>query len=290
LPANLTGTTRRSCLSLLAGAASVATASLARAAEAVDVHDPARRLETYIRIRARIDGQKTFMPYRGTVFGKPDGKIATPLFDVEGFSWTKASRLGPDSLRLDMAEAGYFLDRSNGRPLHEWTNPLNGVQTVVEHYRSWSHIVATPDALRPILPQPAGPGMLIQASAGPPSVMGDTVWIHEDLLVQIPNRPKERFADPRDYSGPTVTATSLATWSADIADCVDPAKPYTPSLFSYQTLGSWRPFMKMGEAPGLVSWRMFGRKAASIEQIAGPLRDRVLADHPDFLSRETEHP
>lgn len=277
---------RRVSLGLLAGAAGMAASSPGAAAARLDLADPRTRMEAYLRMRARLDGVKTFMPYKGTIFGKPEGKVAVPVFDVEGFSWAKATRLSDGNYRLDGVEAGYFLDRKTQQPLDAWTNPLNGLATKVTHYRSYSHALVTPDGLEPIREGPLPPGMAFTASRGEPTVMNGTVWMHEDLVGTFPSRPKETFADPLYYFAPMLTATSLATWSADLADLANPRKAFVPSMLSYQTLGSWRPFMRMGSTPGLISWRMFGQKAETIDGVPKHLRDRVMAEYPDFLTKE----
>ena len=278
---------RRASLGLLAGAAGVAASRPVATVDSYDLRIPKTRVEAYLRMRSRLDGKQTFMPYRATIFGKPEGKVAVPLFNVEGFSWTKATRTSDSSYRLDGVEAGYFLDLVTRQPLNRWTNPLNGLETTVKHYRTWAHSIVTTKGLEPIQEGPRPPGTLITANTGEPTVMNGKVWMHEDLFAQFPSRPKESFADPLQYFGPLLTATSLATWCADLADLANSAMSFVPTLLSYQTLGSWRPFMRMGSVPGLISWRMFGVKAPSLDGVPKHLRDRVLVDYPDFLSKET---
>ncbi len=284
---------RRSSLGLLVGAVAAGSAAAAKTPGPVGARlelplgDPAFRLEAYLRLRCRLDAQQTFTPYRGTIFGKPEAQVAVPLFDVEGFSWTRATQLESLRYRLDSVEAGYFLDRVTGQPLDRWTNPLNGLETTVKHYRSYAHIAVTPDALEPLTEGPRPAGTFLSATMGEPHILGDHLWMHEDLIVQFPSRPKASFSDPLEYFGPSVTATSLASWSAAVADVADRRLSFVPTTLAYQTLGSWRPFMRMGSAPGLISWRMFGAKVASLEEVPAALRERVLRDYPDFLTRDS---
>ncbi len=277
---------RRLSLGLMAGAAGLAAGGSAAAAPRFDLADPKTRMEAYVRMRARLDGVQTFMPYKGTIFGKMEGRAAVPVFDVEGFSWARATRQPDGNYRMDGVEAGYFLDRETHQPLDTWVNPLNGLTCKAKHYRSYSHAIVTPAGLQPIREGPLAAGIEMSANTGEPTVMNGTVWMHEDLIGTFPNRPKADFADPLEYFGPTLTATSLATWSASLADLANPKMAFVPTLLSYQTMGSWRPFMRMGSAPGLISWRMFGQKAETIDGVPKALRDRVMAQYPDFLTRE----
>jgi hypothetical protein len=293
-------TSRRASLGLLAGfAAAVAAPTpspmtarpLTRDDDAsLDLTNPDARVRAYLRMRSRLDGKPSYMPYRGTIFGKPEGKAAVALFDVAGFSWSTVTPLGESRYRVDGVEAGYFLDRITGQPLVNWVNPLNDLETTVKHYRSWAHMLVSPAGLEPVRDGPLPAGTQFTASMGEPTIMNGRVWMHEDLIGQFPSPPKESFADPLQYFGPMLTASSLATWSAAVMDLLHPKTPYVPCMLSYQTLGSWRPFMRMGSTPGLISWRMFGAKAASLDGVPKPLRERVLADYPDFLTKLNARP
>ena len=275
---------RRTALALLAsGGAVVALPPPAFAARTADVSDS---LLTYLRIRSRLDGRRSFYPYRGTIFGRPFGQSAVPLFNVEGFSWDQLIPLSDRHYRLDTAEAGYFLDLKTGLPLDIWTNPLNGVETQVKHYRSFAHVIVSDGKLEPVIGATPTAGMQMTASMSAPTVLNNRIWIHEDIIARIPNKPSASFKDPREYAGPFLDAASLATWSADIRDLVDPQRAFVPATLSYQTLGSWRPFMRMGQTPGLISWRMFGSKEPTIQKVPLGLSQRVLKDYPDFLTRE----
>lgn len=242
-------------------------------------------LRTYLRIRSRVDGKPVFYPYRGTIFGKEFGHSTVPLFDVEGFSWDRLTVVADGQYRIDSAEVGYFLDRQTGLPLTNWVNPLNGVETQVKHYRSSAHIAVSAGKLEPILAGAAPAGLEIAASMSAQTRMNGKVWIHEDIIAKFPNKPQSTFSDPREYVGPMLEGTSLATWSADIADLANEKRVFVPAMFSYQTLGSWRPFMRMGTAPGAISWRLFGVKEQTIDRVPAALRDRVLREYPDFLIR-----
>ncbi len=249
----------------------------------LDLTDPKTKLEAQVRMRSRLDGGRTFMPYRGTVFGKPEGKIAVALYDVEGFSFTEAHRIDDLSWRLTSVEAGYFIDRTTGQPLDRWTNPMNGLQTRVEHYRSWLNSIAEPDTVRP--PKALPPGMTYVGRIDPATVIDGKVWLNEDLFVAFPSQPQERYPDPLYWAGPQQTGTSLATWCCDLAALSDRDVAFVPTTLSYESIGTFRPFMRMGAAPGVSIWRMVGTKTATIDGVPRHLRERVLKDYPDFLTQ-----
>lgn len=283
---------RRAALGLMGGvlatqAASGATGHLGShgVADDIDFTDPETRNRIYAQLRARTDGRPTFMPYRATLFGKIEGQAAVPLFRVDGFSIARATKLGPARWRLDNVEAGYYGDLVTGEPLDRWTNPLNGRECRVQHYRSFQHLDVLPDGIVPIRQGSPPAGTRFTASMGTPSLFNGQVWMHEDLIGTMPNRPKASFADPLEFVGPVLTATSLATFAASARDVQDVRRTFVPMQLSYQTMNSWRPFLRMGETPGIIAWRMFGAKAETLESVPKALRDRVLADYPDFLTR-----
>lgn len=267
------------------GAAAQAPMQPPSTAPVLNLADPAIRLATYVRIRCRLDAEPAFMPYHGTIFGKPEGHVAVPLLDVAGFSWTRAHRIEESTYRLDTSEVGYFLDRETGEVLNHWTNPMNGLKVVPKPYHSSMQVIVDRTGLKPVAPQSLPPGTQMTWNAGRPTVLNGHVWVHEDVIGRYPNRPRESFADPREFFGPVLTATSLATWSASVTDLLDRSRAFVPSMFSYQTLGSWSPFLRMGATPGLLSWSLFGAKGESIDAVPSWLRNRVLREFPDFLPR-----
>lgn len=269
----------------VAAAPAPAGAARARAATTYDLSDPATRVRAYVAMRARLDGKRTFMPYAATIFGKVEGKMATPLFDVQGFSWATATRTGPDRYRLTNTEVGHFCDLVTGEPLKVWRNPLNNIDVQVKNYRSSQFLDVGPEGIAPVVGAGMG-GAQLTHSWGKPTIIDGMVWMHEDLIGIFPNKPKEAFDHPLEYVGPQLTATSLATWSARIEDLARLGDGFVPAMLSYQTMGNWRPFMRMGSTPGIISWRMFGKKVASVDGVPAVTRERVLREHPDFLTRD----
>jgi hypothetical protein len=277
-------TTRRFHLGLWGGLlTSAGGIEKALAAARADLTDPETKLDALIRLRCRADGHPTFIQYQGTIFGKREGEKAAPLFGVIGSSWSKASRAGPGRYALVTTEAGYFTDLSSGAVLEHWVNPLNGLDTTVKHYKSTQKLLVLADRVESIRGRPLPEGFEYTGIVPPAVVIGDQLWMSEDLLVRIPSPAKASFSDPREYFGPFTTATSLASWTAPLSSVMSARRSFVGCTLAYQTLGSWRPFMLMGDAPGLISWRMYGLKLEQFQQIGPGLRSRILADHPDFL-------
>lgn len=274
---------------LLAAASVSAAALTARSAVSAAVpsspsailQDPTARLDTFCRMRCGPDGAKAWFGYEGTFFGKIEGRVAVPLMGIVGLSWNRAVEQAPGRYRYELQEAGYMVDLDTREVIDDWVNPLNGASTRPKHYRSGQETIFTPDTVTPATPLPHG--IRYTGTISRPVVQGNSIWMSEDLLVSSPNSP-ERYDDPRMYSGPTRTATSLATFLSPVDSALDPDAAFVPCTLSYTTINSWRPWMLMGETPGVISWRLVGRKVARPEDLPTETRDRIERDHPELLN------
>lgn len=255
----------------------------ARAAgQKIDFSNPQEKLDAYVRMRARGDGQKSYTRYSGTFFAKIEGEVAVPLMGIEGMSWGRFERQADGTYLYSMQEAGYHTDFQTGEIIDELVNPLNGLTIVPKHYRSGQSSTFAPDSVTPIMER-RPEGLEYRGVITPATVIDDTVWCSEDLFVKFPN-PKERYSDLREWNGPFRTSTSLATHMVKLPDLEDLERPFVPSTMSYTTINSWRGWMLMGQAPGVISWRLKGRKFEAAQHIPDDmLLKRVATDHPDLL-------
>jgi hypothetical protein len=262
-------------------AALVGARSTAHAATAWNFNDPQTALDAYVRMRNRDDGKKSYTRYSGTFFAKVEGETAVPILGIEGMSWGTCKRQDDGTYVYSMQEAGYHTRLGTTEIVDEWDNPITGATVQPRHYRSGQTSVFAPGAvLRPNAPPVEG--LEFKGVISPITVIGDTAWGSEDLYVKFPN-PRERYNDEQEWSGPFRVANSLATHSALVADIINADRDFVPSTMAYTTLNSWRPWMKMGQTPGIISWRLKGRKFESADEIGDWLLDRVANDHPDLL-------
>ncbi|MEQ8736654.1 MAG: DUF1838 family protein [Rhodospirillaceae bacterium] len=277
--------TRRQALSGTAGAL-VATSTVAptlATSSKINFSDPQQKLDAYVRMRNRDDGKKSYTRYSGTFFAKIEGEVASPIMGIEGMSWGRCERQPDGSYLYSMQEAGYHTSLDARDVIDEWVNPMNGLTVVPAHYRSGQSSVFTPTTVNPILSQRPD-GLEYKGVITPATVIGDTVWCSEDLFVKIPN-PRERYEDEREWSGPFRTSTSLATHMALLSDLENSESGFVPSTMSYTTINSWRGWMKMGQTPGVISWRLKGRKFESPDHMDSDdwLLRRIESDHPELL-------
>lgn len=247
----------------------------------IDFSDPQQKLDAYVRMRARGDAKKTFMRYSGTFFAKIEGEVAVPIMGIEGFSWNKCERRPDGTYHYAMQEAGYHTDLKSGQILEDWVNPLNGLKVQPKHYRSGQTSIFTPSTVTRDLENPPD-GLEFNGTITRPTVIGGWVWCSEDLFVRSPN-PKDRYANEREWSGPSRISTSLATHCARYSDLADPQLAFVPTTMEYTTINSWRPWMKMGQIPGIISWRLHGKKIETPDEIDDQIMKLIATEYPELL-------
>lgn len=269
----------------LAGVGAAALMSSSRGTHAasspIDFSDPQQKLDAYVRMRNRWDGKKSYTRYSGTFFMKVEGEVAIPILGVEGMSWGRCQRQPDGTYLYSMQEAGYHTDLVTREVVDEWVNPVNGLTVTPRHYRSGQSSTFTPISVVPIM-EHRPDGLEYNGVITPATVIDDTVWCSEDLYVKFPN-PKERHEDLREWNGPYRISTSLATHMAKVADLENRDVAFVPSSMSYTTINSWRGWMKMGQTPGVISWRLKGKKFESPDMVEDWISHRIRADHPELL-------
>lgn len=233
-------------------------------------------LEAHLRIRCYAEQPRTYWYYSGTVFGQPNGQLTQPMLHVEGVSHSEYEQLPAGKYRYRMTEAGYYLDPAT-RSLREYVlNPFTGERYRPEHYLSSQVNILSPDlTVRPELERlPAG--LEYRGEISSLQLFKDTAWSTEDVYLRMPN-PK-----PGEDQPAFRVQTSLASFVADRQALFDPEVADIEGQFYYQTLATWRPWMNMGTAPGVISWRVVGTKCTAAD-LPEQLSKRIAADHADFF-------
>lgn len=278
---------RRQSLSLAVAAASAAPLADALLAPAVAASagaaqgkggsrfDPfADPVLTHVRIRGHQDGRRVFFAYHGTFYAQVSGQRTVPMYRVIGASSARMQRQPDGAWLYTMREAGWFCDLASGEPVAEGVNPLNGKTVKPRHYNSaqQSRFLANASVDPVIEKRP--PGLEYVGTIGRAEADHDVVWTTEELLVKMPA--------PTPGAAARVQ-TSLATFSASRAELDRSPDAFVGCRLGYQTLGSFLGWMDMGEATGVISWRLAGRKSDKVEEIPDALRARIEREHPEVL-------
>lgn len=266
---------RRELWPLLGGGALSAAmlGSTAGAAPAVAAPDGTLdTLQTHVRMRSHPDGRATYWSYAGTFYGQISGQRTVPLLAIEGISINRCAPAGEGAYAYSLREAGWFKDLASGQVLEEWLNPLTDRKVAPKHYYSPQQLRFTAAAVEPVLAKPM-PGLEWTGYLGAPATFAGSVWSSEELLVRTTNAT----------TGAARVQTSLLTLHAAAADLRKPSSRFVPATMAYQTLASWVPWMDMREIPGVISWRLYGRKVATVAELPPGIVARTRALHPQLF-------
>jgi Protein of unknown function (DUF1838) len=270
-------------LELAAGAALVPAAMATSMAAPAPLPVLPSRNALFVRLRGAPRGQPALWWFTGMLWGKRSLDAAQALFAVEGCSFNRLVLNADDSVEMNMVEAGFWLDPSTRLPADTWTNPMNGLACTPVHF-------AGPQSLRfdaagsgqPTNSVPAG--TTFSGRITDPMVSGDLVWVGETLIVKGPARPRQG-ADPLESGLPVFTATSLDTYHGRRQDLGVTPERWVPASRSYQTLGSWYPWMRMGHESGGISFQMVGRKLRTVDELPAGLQALLESRQPGWLAQ-----
>lgn len=237
-----------------------------------------RSLDAHLKMRCDLSGGRTYWYYSGTVFGNAFGESTRPMLGVEGISFSVLDKLPEGRFRYSLTEAGYYLDPATQSIKDEVVNPFTGEKYRPVHYLSSQSNFFAPDlSVTPDMKRPP-PGLDFRGQITPVRVFRDTVWSAEDLFVRFPLANRAADLNQPEF----LVQTSLATFTADRRDLLDPDLDFIACQLNYQTLGTWREWMGMGQRPGMISWRMVGTKCR-VGELPSHLAERIAKDHKGFF-------
>ena len=250
----------------------------ARPVRAAEQEFPMGDLEAHVRMRGNLHGERTYWYYQGTVFGNLWGQSTEPMLGVEGVSFSIIDLLSGGRYRYSLTEAGYYSDPGTGEISKPVRNPFTGEYYEPKNYLSpQTNIFESDLSVTPVFKE-RPPGLEYRGVISPVRTFNDSVWSSEDIFVR---RELENATNDPGQPGFSVQ-TSLATFTSDRRELLDPDLEFVPCQLNYQTLGTWRPWMGMGAQPGMISWRMVGTKC-KFEDIPGHIKERIARDHEGFF-------
>lgn len=236
--------------------------------------------ELYVQLRGNLDGTDGLWAYSGAYWGKPQGEIARQLFRVDGLSFNAMTFRADGGVDQKMIECGFWQDPDTGELADEWVNPMNGLTCQPKHFKSAQTITFDSDGQWEVPEERRARMRHIEGVVVEPIINGPVIWSQERLILKGIRPEPESGSDPLTYAGPVASNTSLATYRAELADL---EKDFVPTSLHYQSMGSWYPWMRMGQRAGVCSFELVGRKLASTSEI--PARVKAFLDdrRPGFI-------
>jgi hypothetical protein len=260
--------------SLLTGFAGLAAGAIARPAwprPGLDLSNRRDLLTALVKLRGATDARLVIGYVIGARYAVPEHRIV-PMMGFLAATFSQYRRLDEDTFEARALEIGYFTDLGTGRVLEKWKNPVTGTTVDVPHTRMGpSRIVMTADGLT--VPRPSGEaaGLDLEHVFLPPVVVGDNVWVTEQINVDGPPGPR-----PFVYN-------ELTTYCGRKSELDDPARANVPTQVQYQSVITYRPWMGFEDAPGHTVARGSGLHVTGIEDLPPYYLELTRSRNPDVL-------
>ncbi|MEM9288997.1 MAG: DUF1838 family protein [Pseudomonadota bacterium] len=262
----------KSVLAAGAGALAMgATPASAKKKASLDLSTPEKKFETLIKIIGSLADEPVYTFMRLNVYGDPHNGNFVPLFTMNNLLIDRWKKTSENEYVMTKFEAGYYTEFDSDTPIEEWDNPFTG-----------EHIELINFQLGPV-ERTYRPGE-VEAMAYTPDflpieVIGDRVFVASQSIEQGPS-----FFPASDYpveaaGSDTAYSNSFMTWSADLADVLDPDVKSAPAHTQIQNKIPWSPWMRMRGRPGGSSLRGFGAKISGLEA----LPDDVIAGFKKYV-------
>lgn len=265
---------RRTLLKALGGLAlaPVARPALALApAAGLDLANRRDRLSAIVKLRGATDDRLVIGYVQGARYAVPEHK-AIPMMGILAATFSRYRRLDADTFEARSLEVAYFTDLATGRVLDTWKNPVTGRTVDVPHTRMGpSRLRVTVDGLAVADPKGEAAGLKLNHAFQDPVVVGDNVWITEQINVDAPPGPS-----PFVYN-------EFTTLYGRKSELDDPARANVATLVQYQSLITYRPWMGFGDAPGHTIARGAGQHVSRVEDLPPYYLELTRARHPDVL-------
>ena len=199
-------------------AAVAAVGALPKTASALDLTNPANKLEVYTRMRGgTADGELVLWWWNGNVWGKMNEDVAVVLMQIEGLTFQGLTRNADGTYLQISAGRGTFRHADTGAPLQSWTNPINGRCRRARTTSSPS--TAAPSPPTAYNANPASAFWSNEAGITTPVVNGGQIFCRKTSSPKSKAANRERWARRRPLTVFTADAAAIADDTASFRPC-----------------------------------------------------------------------
>ena len=211
----------------------------------------------WVKVRSSLDGTQTFLTWTGSIYAFVPEEKRKRLFKIVGMSVSRCIADKDNSWHFTSRELTYYLDPSTDEILHKWENPWTGEILPVVHV-----------ANSPVQGHFKG--------SFPAKVDGDITTFVFDLFPSYPN-PLGGDARFIDYTpNPTYQAAELFKLTVPTEDLLNPERISVSKLIlSWDRIGLWLPWMKMGDRAGQLIYSASGLKVNGFNDLPKLLQDEI---------------
>jgi len=269
--------TRRDCLVggglLVAGQPGLVRAGSPSVNQKLDarIADPRFNTELIGRLQGDLSGRQRWIHNPGFVFATVPGQGLAPgefgrlLYRVEGFT-ARISRLLDDGSVEERSHSWMFYRHADeDRWLETFENPWSGEMLEAPPYRggtthSWLHPATGPEL--------EGGAGLESTAIGRPTKLN---WRIHDSAVWL-----TRHAASRLQAGTTVrNEFSIDQWICRLDEALDSRHRHVPATYSWTSQAQWQPWLRMGDRPGGLLWRIDSVVLDDVEQLPVAFVERM---------------
>jgi hypothetical protein len=242
----------------------------ATSAVAVNLKDPKESTEAYVRMRANSAGTDAVTYWRGQVFAVMPDKKPELLFGFEGFNVARFERLDDGKWRMLSREYAVYKDPKTGEILDQWVNPYTGETTKVFHVQN-----------DPVNNTVGGFPM-------PFRELDDQVLLSFDVPLGYPN-PISPDKYPKESTGEMYVGSEHFGFFAQRRHFDNRKLKSVPMSFSWARQSPWLPWMRMGDAPGILMFNAWGKKLErGYAGLPEPIRAHIEQHAPKFKTAPTQ--
>ena len=237
-------------------------------------------VQTHRKLKYRTDAGLVFWWLRGVKYGQV-GTTLTPLFTNHTGTIQRIEPTDDGGFDLSYLEVTIATVVDNDTPLKAWKNPYTGEVLPVKvrpmgpttvHYRA--------DNSR-VIPETIG-GSPIEATSEVtgPYVVGDDVFISEVIQARVyRSGPENPFV-----------VNDMSHYHGSLAELSSPATTMAAATVSFGEITGWQKWMNMGDRPGNLTSRTFGKKAASYSQMPEAWLKGVALAEPELAEELARDP
>lgn len=216
----------------------------------------------WVKVRSSLDPtQSNFLIWTGSIHSFIPGEKRQRLFKMVGMSVSRCLPTEENSWKFISRELTYYLDPQTGEKLETWKNP-------------WTEEVL------PVMHVANNPIQGLFKGQFPAQVDDETTTLSFDIFPAYPSP----LADPKFaeyFPNPDYQAAELFKFMIPTDELFDDQVLSISKLWlSWDRIGPWLPWMKMGDRAGYLIYSATGKKVDGFEQLPQLLQDEINTRMP----------
>ena len=224
----------------------------------------------WVKVRNSINEESIFLAWSGRIYALIPREGKHHLFNMVGMNVSRSLDQGDGRWEFTSRELTYYLDPDTHEILHRWRNPWSGEVLTVVHVAN-NPVQGTFEGEFPVTVEKEFSTFVFE------------VFSHYDN----PLSGDQRFT--HYSSSPIYQSVDLFKLTVPTTDLQNPMMTSLPQvILSWDRVGPWLPWMKMGDRTGQLIYSGVGRKLASFEELPPILKSEINTRIPIYREAPSE--